>query len=107
MKKALTEMLMLFLLRERECYIGELTAEIEKRSKGALSIVFPYAVIYRMTDVEYITESRKRIAPDGRRRQYYRITEAGDAYLTDLLATYRRLSIGVEEMLSTGGADHG
>lgn len=105
LKKALTELLVLFLLCQREYYIGELTAEIQRKSNGALAIVFPYGVIYRMTRAEYITESRKRVAPDGRLRQYYKITESGEAYLTELLNTYRRFTAGVADVLNTGG-DH-
>ena len=99
LKKALTELLILHLLHQREYYIGELTADIEKRSLGALSIVFPYGVIYRMTKAAYITESKKRTAPDGRLRQYYRITDAGKAYLNGLMETYQRFTAGVADIL--------
>ena len=94
LKKALTEPLVLFLLSQREYYIGELTAVIQEKSGGALNIVFPYAAIY---------ESQKRTAPDGRLRQYYTITEQGRAYLSGLLDTYRRFSRGVSDILSSGG----
>lgn len=103
LKKALTELLVLFLLSQREYYIGELTTAIQEKSGGALNIVFPYAAIYRMSRSDYITESKKRIAPDGRLRQYYRITEQGHAYLSDLLNIYRRFSGGVADILSSGG----
>lgn len=99
LKKALTEMLVLALLRRREYYIGELTSDLEKLSRGALSIVFPYGVIYRMTRAEYITESKKRTAPDGRLRQYYRITAAGEEYYAQLLTAYRRFTAGVADVL--------
>lgn len=99
LKKALTEMLVLSLLRQREYYIGELTADLEAMSGGALNIVFPYGVIYRMTRSEYIVESKKRTAPDGRLRQYYRITSAGEEYLIQLLAAYRRFTSGVADVL--------
>lgn len=103
LKKALTEPLVLFLLSQREYYIGELTAAIQERSGGVLNIVFPYAAIYRMSRSGYITESQKRTAPDGRLRQYYTITQQGRAYLSDLLDTYRRFFKGVSDILSSGG----
>lgn len=99
LKKALTEMLVLALLRRREYYIGELTSDLEKLSRGALSIVFPYGAIYRMTRAEYITESKKRTAPDGRLRQYYRITAAGEEYYAQLLTAYHRFTAGVADVL--------
>ena len=100
LKKAVTEMLILALLRKREYYIGELTSYMERLSRGALSIAFPYAVIYRMTKAEYIVESQKRTAPDGRLRQYYRLTAAGAEYLSQLLVVYRRFTAGISDILT-------
>lgn len=99
LKKALTEMLVLSLMQRREYYIGELTADLEALSGGTLNIVFPYGVIYRMTRSEYIVESKKRTAPDGRLRQYYRITASGVEYLKQLLHAYRRFTSGVADVL--------
>lgn len=100
LKKACTEMLVLTLLSHREYYIGELTATIHESSGEALSVVFPYGAIYRLCRAEYITESKKRNAPDGRLRQYYRITDAGRQYLDQLLETYWRFTKGVSNVLS-------
>ncbi len=99
-KKAVTELLVLQLLSGRDCYIGELTEEIRKRSSGALQIVFPYAAIYRMLEREQIEEVKKRTAPDGRRRQYFHITPVGREYLDYLRASFLRLSEGVSAILS-------
>ena len=100
LKKALTELLVLRLLSLREYYIGELTAVIKDRSDGALAIVFPYGAIYRMTRSGYITESKKRNAPDGRLRQYYTITQMGRDYLDQLMEVYTRFDRGVENILN-------
>lgn len=102
LKKALTELLILALLSERECYIGELSPEIDRRSGGIIHVEFPYAAIYRISLAGYIIESRKRNAPDGRRRQYYTITESGKVYLADLLNTYARFSAAVTDVLQKG-----
>ena len=100
LKKALTELMILFLLSQKDCYIGELTAMINRRSGGALTIVFPYGAIYRLQQSGYILELEKRTAPDGRRRQYYRITKPGRQYLEQLLDTYSRLSKGISDVLT-------
>lgn len=100
-KKAVTELLVLFLLNEREMYINEITAELSRRSEEQFQIVFPYAVIYRMVRFGYISETRKQKAPDGRLRQYYGITEEGASYLHDLLAFYIRFSDGVSKILDS------
>lgn len=106
LKKALTEVLVLHLLSLKECYIGELTASIHEKSQGTLTIVFPYSAIYRLQQSGYLTESEKRSSPDGRRRQYYRITEAGKNYLEQLLNIYTRFSQGVADILADGGNPH-
>lgn len=107
LKKALTEVLVLHLLSTKDCYIGELMDDIREKSHGALSIVFPYAAIYRLQDAGYLAECGKRFAPDGRRRQYYRITDKGRAYLSQLKGIYARFSRGVAEVLDEGGKSHG
>ena len=106
LKKALTELLILHLLSQRAAYIGELTAELNRRSGGALSIVFPYGAIYRLEQAGHIAEFGKRHAPDGRRRQYYRITATGKDYLQQLRDIYTRFSAGVEAVLNGGGAEN-
>lgn len=103
LKKALTELLILHLLSRKDCYIGELTARIHEQSRGSLSIVFPYGAIYRLLQAGYILELEKRTAPDGRRRQYFRITENGKRYLDQLLAAYTRFIQGVADVLAEGG----
>lgn len=99
LKKALTEMLVLRLLSEQPRYIGELTEEIESRSGGALTVVFPYAAFYRIYKAELITEEKKRIAPDGRLRQFYKITDGGREYLASLMEIYDRFLASVSKIL--------
>ena len=102
LKKALTELLILYLLSQREYYIGELTNDLHTRSGGILNIVFPYSAIYRLDQSGYIREAGKRTAPDGRRRQYIRITDSGRSYLAHLLETYRRFNTGVSKIIDQG-----
>lgn len=103
LKKALTEMLILHLLSEKECYIGELTDALRVRSNGALMIVFPYSAVYRLQQSGCIGECEKRLSPDGRRRQYYGITTSGQVYLQHLKDAYTKFSTGVANILSSGG----
>ena len=103
LKKAVTEMLVLALLRGEDMYATQITQALEERSGGSLNIVFPYSVLYRLISFGYILEAYKKIAPDGRRRQYYQITEEGRRYLDGLLCLYRGFSAGVERLLETEG----
>lgn len=100
LKKAVAEMLVLFLLQEKDMYIGEIPDELNRRSGGAIQIVFPYSIIYRMVRFEYIDELKKRVAPDGRRRQYYAITEKGKQYLNELRELFQQFFTGVNTILS-------
>lgn len=106
LKKAVTEMLVLSLLEREDMYAIQLTQELEQQSGGAINIVFPYSALYRLISAGYIIEAYKKNAPDGRRRQYFQITEEGRAYVRGLREIYRRFSGGVE-LLLTGGEVHG
>ncbi|MBQ3147293.1 MAG: helix-turn-helix transcriptional regulator [Oscillospiraceae bacterium] len=99
LKKALTELVMLYLLSKKDRYIGELTELIKRRSKGTLTIAFPYSSIYRLLQAGYIRETEKRYAPDGRRRQFYFITAIGREHLNMLLSTYRLFIGNIETIL--------
>lgn len=107
LNRALTELLMLHLLDQREQFIGELHEALIAHGRSETPSQFPYSVFYRLLQAEYILESRKRIAPDGRRRQYYTITDEGRAYLAELLAVYHRFAANVAAILEEGGDQNG
>ena len=100
LKKALVEMLVLALLHEREYYAPELTQALTERSGGAVNITFPYAILYRMIDQGYIQELPKRKAPDGRRRQYFGITDAGRRYFQETWDVYKAFTAGVDLLVN-------
>lgn len=102
LKKATTELLILCLLAQREYYIGELSSVLKEKSGGVLNIVFPYAAIYRLQKAGYITELPRRIAPDGRRRQYFGITPLGFDHLVQLKNVYVAFSNGVANIINEG-----
>lgn len=101
LKKALVEMLVLALLHEREYHAPELTQAIAERSGGAVNVVFPYAALYRMIEQGYILELPKRKAPDGRRRQYFAISEAGRRYFQETWSVYKRFTAGVDRLVAS------
>lgn len=103
LKKALSELLILHLLNSREHFIGELTEKLERNSGGILRLVFPYSAVYRLQQEGHIADSDKRIAPDGRKRQYYHITAQGREHYLHLLDTYRQFIDGVNIVLETQG----
>ena len=99
LKKALTELLILHLLSQRDFYIGELTETLKQKSNGVLKLVFPYSAVYRLQEEGYIVDGGKRIAPDGRKRQFYSITQLGQTYYGQLLDTYQSFITGVNAVL--------
>lgn len=102
LKKAVTEMVVLSLLSQEDMYAGQITQAIEDHSGGAVNIVFPYSALYRLISAGYIWEAYKNVAPDGRRRQYYQITDKGRDHLERLLEVYQRFTGGVDVLLQGG-----
>ena len=100
LKKALAELLVLALLHHQDYYALELSTALTKYSGGAINLTFPYAILYRMIDQGYIQELPRRKAPDGRRRQYFGITETGRKYFQEIWAAYRTFTSGVDRLIS-------
>jgi len=100
LKKALAELLVLALLHHRDYYALELNTALSEYSGGAINLTFPYAILYRMIDQGYIQELPRRKAPDGRRRQYFGITDAGRQYFQEIWAAYRIFISGVDRLVS-------
>ena len=102
LKKAVIEMLVMLLLDEEDMHSIQISQTLEERADETLNLSFPYALLYRLIECGYIREEYKKNAPDGRRRQYYQITEEGRNHLSVLLATYRRFSENMERLMKGG-----
>lgn len=97
LKKAVTEILILSFLNIRSMPIYEILNLLDEKSHSMCKISYPYAAIYRLLDANCIVETKKQQAKDNRRRQYYKITKKGIAYLLELRRTYAQF---IEEMQS-------
>lgn len=102
LKKATTEMLVLFALRQAPMYTYEIMDTIKKLSKGKLTFNTLYQTVYRLRDFEYISESDKVLSEDNRIRVYFFITEAGERYLDELMEEYQKFNETITEFLSQG-----
>ena len=91
--------MILHLLSQRDYFIGELTETLKQKSNGVLKLVFPYSAIYRLQQLGYIADADKRIAADGRKRQFYSITQLGRTHYKNLLETYQYFISGVNTVL--------
>lgn len=102
MKKATTEMLILFLLRQKEMYVYETIQEMARLTDGVLTFNTLYLAIYRLQEREQIRESERRIV-DGRARAYFAITPKGQEYLQSLMEEYRIMTGAINSLLVRDG----
>lgn len=105
MKKATTEMLVLFVLRQRPMYTYEMMQTLETMSDGKITFNTLYQAIYRLKDFGYIYEKEKVVSEDNRVRIYFAVTESGETYLQALIAEYRSFTGAVDQILATGGQE--
>lgn len=103
LKKATTEMMVLFFLRQKPMYTYEMMREMQKLSDGVLTFNTLYIAIYRLEKFGYLAESEKILSEDNRMRIYFAITEAGRQYLQQIIAEYRLVTDTIDKMLSQDG----
>ena len=103
LKKATTEMLVLFVLRQKPMYTYEMMHEIEVMSDGKITFNTLYQAIYRLQDFEYIKEYQKTVSEDNRVRIYFMITDTGLEYLDQLIAEYYNFTGAVNQILQKQG----
>ena len=101
MKKATTEMLVLYVLREKPMYTYEMMQTIEHLSDGKITFNTLYQAIYRLQGFEYIHERGKEVSDDNRVRIYFTITASGEEYLRKLIHEYRTFTGAVDKILTS------
>ena len=99
LKKATTEMLVLFLLRKKPMYTYEMMQSMEQLSGGDITFNTLYLTIYRLQDFKYIREQEKVVSEDNRVCIYFAITPEGEAYLEQLIAEYQKFTDAVDRIL--------
>ena len=103
MKKATTEMLVLFMLRQKPMYTYQMAQEVDRLTQGVLTYNTMYLAVYSLQEGGYIQEAEKRIE-DGRARIYLGITPAGQAYYEQLRAEYGIFTAALEGLMARDGA---
>ena len=98
MKKATTEMLVLFMLRQKPMYTYQMAQEVDRLTQGVLTYNTMYLAVYRLQEGGYIQETEKRIE-DGRARIYMDITSAGQEYYEKLIQNFYH---GIREIDDAG-----
>ena len=90
-KRAVSPIIVLRLLREKEMYGYEISQAMLARSENKLGVSILYPVLYRLQSLGYIETSRT-IIENGRAREYYKITPKGRDYLNSVILQYKELS---------------
>ena len=98
-KKAVTEMMVLFLLRQKPMYVYEMSQELARLTKGAYTFNTLYLAVYRLQEHGHIDEAGKR-ETDHRIRVYFKLTAAGQRYLDELLPAYREMTGALDGLLA-------
>lgn len=101
-KKAFTEMMVLFLLRQKPMYVYEMSQEMSRLTGGVYTFNTLYLAIYRLQEHGHIAEAGKQEA-DNRIRVYFKLTDAGRRYLDELLPTYREMIGALDALLAQDG----
>jgi len=99
LKKATTEMLVLFVLRQKSMYTYEMMQAIEDMSNGQIPFNTLYQAIYRLQGFQYIQEEEKVLSAGNRVRIYFGITDVGRRYLERLIEEYRAYTGAVDQIL--------
>lgn len=102
LKKAITEMMVLFLLRQKPMYVYEMSQELARLTDGVFTFNTLYLAIYRLQAHGHITEAYKRESGN-RIRVYFQPTEAGQLYLDQLMAEYHLVTNALDRLLDQDG----
>lgn len=102
LKKATTEMLVLFLLRQKCMYVYEMQQEVDRLTNGALTFNTLYLAVYRLQERGFIESADRRIE-EGRARTYLAPTEKGEAYYRELLQEYTAFTGVLSALLARDG----
>lgn len=99
-RRGSVELLILYLLDQKDCYGYELSQTIRKQSDGYLNIPVGslYPALYKLIETGHITDYRKQ---SGKRQVhvYYHIEESGKERLKYLLEDYHATMDAVQQVL--------
>lgn len=102
----ITELLVLFLLNQRDCYVYEITKAIADLSEGSLLISQNtiYTAAYKLENEHKISEYSKLVGKK-RTRVYYHMEPEGKQYFEELLTSYKTTVTGIGKILDTHKKD--
>ena len=78
-------------------YVSEMVSIIENESDGVSQVSYPYDVVFRLTENDYMIPTKKE-QRDGRRRQLYTISDKGRLYLQELKTLYENSMKSIDNL---------
>lgn len=98
-KKGLLDMLVLYILHEKDMYTYQLAQEIGERSHGDFLVPSTslYGVLYRFEKAGYVSKNTE--SNSARPRTYYHLEPSGEELLAELLDAYCILHRGIKHII--------
>ncbi len=96
-KRATSPLVVLSMLSRQPMYGYEISAEMQRQSRGEFTLAVLYPVLHRLEEQDCIRRMDAAVI-NGRSRTYYEITEYGRQYLAQRLQEYQKLSAVFMEM---------
>ena len=100
-RRGSVELMVLYLLSQKDCYGYQLTQLIEELTDGVICIPIGslYAALYKLIDAGYISDD-KRLVGKRMERVYYHIEDTGRERLKILLEDYSATTIAIQTVLA-------
>lgn len=102
-KRGTAELLVLHLLQKEDLYGYQITHAFEEKSNGAYTMLEGslYPILYRLTELGYITDYTKLVGKR-RTRRYYHLEESGREYYKEILNDYLTIINSIDKILDRG-----
>ena len=98
-KRGTLDILILWLLRDQDMYVYQLSQDIEKRSGGdyPISDTVLFSALFRLAKGGYVTKRKETNV--NRPRSFYHLESSGVALLDELLLAYKRFHRGMKKII--------
>ena len=102
-KRGTAELLVLHLLQNEDLYGYQITHAFEEKSNGDYTMLEGslYPILYRLTELGYITDYTKLVGKR-RTRRYYHLEESGRVYYKEILNDYLTIINSIDKILDRG-----
>lgn len=101
-KMGTVEMIVLYLLKEKDLYGYQITTLIKELSEGNVIVTEStlYPTLYKLLNNKLISDYEETIGKR-RVRVYYHLEESGKRRLDDLLEDYETITLGIKKILTS------